>query len=121
MVKEDWCAVTATAEIISTKWKPVIIDRLLDEPKRFNELRRIIPRISAKVLAENLADLETEGILKRDVDQRSPIKVHYRLTEKGQSLKPVMEAMERWGERWLTKEAKKTKGLANEDLLDSRI
>lgn len=108
MVKEDWCAVTAAAEIVSTKWRPVIIDRLLDGPRRFNELRRTIPQISAKVLAENLTKLEEEDILTRDVDPKPPIRVEYRLTKKGQDLKPVMEAMERWGERWLAEDVMQT-------------
>lgn len=104
MVREDWCAVTATSRVISTKWRPVIIDRLLDGSRRFNELKRTIPQISSKVLAENLTKLEEEGILKREVDTTPPIRVHYRLTEKGRDLKAVMVAMERWGERWLSEE-----------------
>ncbi len=104
MVREIWCAVTATSEIVSLKWRPVIIDRLLDGPRRFSELKRSIPHISSKVLVDNLTKLENEGILTRTVDTTPPISVRYELTEKGQDLKKVMEAMERWGERWLTEE-----------------
>ncbi len=104
MVREMWCAVTATSEIVSMKWRPVIIDRLLDGPRRFNELKRSIPHISSKVLVDNLTKLENEGVLTRTVYTTPPISVQYELTEKGQDLKEVMEAMERWGERWLTEE-----------------
>ncbi|MEE9586313.1 MAG: helix-turn-helix domain-containing protein [Nitrososphaerales archaeon] len=104
MVREDWCSVTATSEIISTKWRPVIIDRLLERPRRFNELKRTIQHISSKVLVDNLTKLEEEGILERIVDTNPPISVQYRLTEKGRDLKEVMDAMEQWGEKWLTKE-----------------
>lgn len=105
MVGEDWCAVTVTSKIIALKWRPVIIDRLLKGPKRFNELKQTIPQISSKVLVDNLINLEKEGILKRESNTVSSISVLYTLTEKGKDLKDVLKAIEKWGDQWLIKES----------------
>ncbi|PSN90236.1 hypothetical protein B9Q03_07305 [Candidatus Marsarchaeota G2 archaeon OSP_D] len=95
------CPVTVTASALSNKWKPVIVNRLLDGPKRFSEIRRLIPGISSKVLSQNLASLETQGIVKRRIvaDAR-PVLVLYELTPKGRALKDVLYEMEKWGLEW---------------------
>ncbi len=103
MVGDKWCAITATSNIIAMKWRPVIIDRLLKGPKRFNELKQTMPDISSKVLVDNLTNLEKEGVLKRKVNTVSPISVTYSLTEKGQDLENVLKAIEKWGMQWLSK------------------
>ena len=104
MVGDKWCAITATSSIIAMKWRPVIIDRLLKGPKRFNVLKQTMPEISSKVLVDNLTNLEKEGILKRNVNTLSPISVSYSLTEKGKDLKDVLNAIEKWGMHWLSEE-----------------
>lgn len=95
------CPVTFTASIVSNKWKPVIIDRLMRGPKRFSELKNSVPGISAKVLSQNLLRLERDGIVRRRLVVSRPYYAVYELTEKGRSLEPILSAMERWGQRWL--------------------
>src|SRR6056297_2716897 len=95
---EDWCAVTATASLIGKKWHPVIVDRLLDEgPLGFNALKDAVDGVSSKVLSDSLEDLEERGIVTRSVVSEKPFRVEYALTERGEELAPVIEAMREWG------------------------
>ncbi len=96
---EDWCAVTATASLIGKKWHPVIVDRLLQEgPLGFNALKEAVDGISSKVLSDSLDDLEEAGIVTRSVVSEKPFRVEYALTERGEELGPIIEAMRDWGE-----------------------
>ena len=106
MVQRYFCPVTATSRLIAKKWHPVIIERLTNGPKRFNEIRVLIPRISAKVLSESLSDLETSGIVRRAVEPSRPVRIRYSLTERGGDLEDVIETMKAWGNRWLHPPAK---------------
>lgn len=94
------CPVEYTASIISNKWKIIILRDLLNGTKRYNELTRSIVGISAKVLTQNLRDLEKDGIVKRKVYPVVPPKVEYSLTGKGQELKGVLECMRVFGEKY---------------------
>lgn len=87
------CPVEYTASLIGNKWKIIILRDLLTGTKRYNELTRSVVGISAKVLTENLRDLERDGIVKRKVYPVVPPKVEYSLTEKGKDLKDVLESM----------------------------
>ena len=91
------CPVEYTASIIGNKWKIIILRDLLTGTKRYNELTRSVVGISAKVLTENLRDLERDGIVKRKVYHVVPPKVEYSLTEKGKDLKDVLESMRSFG------------------------
>lgn len=91
------CPVEYTASIIGNKWKLIILRDLLTGTKRYNELTRSVVGISAKVLTENLRDLERDGIVKRKVYPVVPPKVEYSLTEKGKDLKDVLESMRSFG------------------------
>jgi DNA-binding HxlR family transcriptional regulator len=91
----------AASAIIARKWVPVIVCHLRDGAKRYNELRRAVPVISAKVLAENLEEMEGNGLLVREVRTGQPVEVWYRLTAKGEDLGGVVRAMNKWGEKWL--------------------
>ena len=91
------CPVEYTASIISNKWKVLILRDLIEGTKRYNELNRSVVGISAKVLTQNLKDLEADGIVKRTVYQVVPPKVEYSLTEKGQELKGVLDMMKEFG------------------------
>lgn len=91
----------AAAPILSRKWVPVVVCHLLNGPKRFSELKKAIPRISAKVLAENLEFLQQEEMLLREVRGEQPMEVWYKLTERGNDVSRVIQAMNAWGERWL--------------------
>ena len=91
------CSVTSALKIFGTKWKPCIICYLIDGPMRYNDLFRIIPNISRKMLSEQLKELETDGIIKRIQYDRKLQRVDYALTEKGISLLPVLKTIESWG------------------------
>lgn len=99
---EDWCPVTSTASLVGKKWHPVIIHRLLSEgPQGFNELEDAVDGISSKVLSDSLDDLESKRLVDRSVVSEKPFRVRYSLTERGDSLEPVIEAMRDWGEEYL--------------------
>ena len=91
------CPVEYTASLIANKWKIIILRELLTGTKRSNELTRNVVGISAKVLTENLRELEKDGIISRKVYPEVPPKVEYSLTDKGEDLKNVIEAMKEFG------------------------
>lgn len=92
------CPVETTLTLISDKWKVLIIRDLLGGTRRFSELHRSIGRISQKVLTSNLRQMEDDGLIHRKVYAEVPPRVEYSLTDTGQSLKPVIDAMWNWGE-----------------------
>lgn len=95
---EDWCPLTSTALLIGKKWHPVIIHRLLDQgPLGFNALKEEVDGISSKVLSDSLEDLEEKRLVDREIVSEKPVRVEYSLTERGQSLGPVINAMRDWG------------------------
>lgn len=91
------CPVATTVQLIGNKWKLLILQNLLVGTKRFNELRKIIPGISQKVLTENLRSMEADGIITRTVYPEVPPRVEYSLSELGDSIRPIISAMEVWG------------------------
>ena len=91
------CPVATTVQLIGNKWKLLILRNLLDRPWRFNELLRSIPGISQKVLTDNLRALEKDGIITRTVFPEVPPRVEYALSELGNSLRPILQAMRVWG------------------------
>ncbi len=91
------CPVATTVQLIGNKWKLLILRNLLDRPWRFNELLRSIPGISQKVLTDNLRTLEKDGIITRTVFPEVPPRVEYALSELGNSLRPILQAMRVWG------------------------
>ena len=97
------CPVEYTASIISNKWKVLILRDLITGTKRYNELNRLVVGISAKVLTENLKDLEQDGIVNRKVYPQVPPKVEYSLTAKGLELKDVIDKMKEFGMKYKDK------------------
>ena len=90
------------AEILGKRWTGIIVDLLLAEgPKRFSEIAALMEVVSDRVLSERLKELEAEGIVQREVCADTPVKVVYSLTEKGQALQPIMEAIHTWAEVWV--------------------
>ena len=87
------CPVEYTASILSNKWKCLILRDLLTGTKRFNELNKSIIGISAKVLTENLREMENDGIINRKTYAVVPPKVEYSLSAKGEELKPIIDLM----------------------------
>lgn len=95
------CAVEATADIIGGKWKAVILYYLFDGTKRFNELRRLLPEVTQRMLTLQLRELEQDGIVHREIYKEIPPKVEYSLTEFGKSLGPIIVQMLDWGEMYM--------------------
>lgn len=96
--KAPWCPVTATVEVFGGRWKPTILFQLKDQPRRFNELRRLVPGITQRMLTLQLRALERDGIVTRTVHGTIPPRVDYAFTKKGWTLGPILDAMEAWGE-----------------------
>jgi DNA-binding HxlR family transcriptional regulator len=91
------CPVELSIRIIGGKWKPVILWYLKTETKRFGELKRAITGITVKMLAQQLRELEQDGIIARKMYYEVPPRVEYSLTEMGHSLDPVLSALCDWG------------------------
>ena len=100
--KEDLpaCPVATTLQLIGNKWKILIIRNLLTRPWRFNELHKSLDGISQKVLTSNLREMESDGIINREVFAEVPPRVEYSLSELGESMRPILDAMQRWGESY---------------------
>ena len=92
------CPVETTLTLIGDKWKVLILRDLLTGTKRFGELKKSIGSVSQKVLTSQLRDMEDSGLIERKVYAEVPPKVEYSLTELGQSLEPILDAMKLWGE-----------------------
>ena len=96
------CPIEASLALIQGKWKIVIMFRLMDEPRRFNELSRLLPQITQRMLTNQLRELERDGLVHREVYTQVPTKVEYSLTELANSLLPVLLALKDWGRTHLT-------------------
>lgn len=100
ITEHQQCPVNTTLEIIGGKWKVIILYHLFQGTQRFNELRRLIPNITQRMLTLQLREMENDGILHRKVYPEIPPKVEYSLTEFGQTLLPVIKAMHKWGNKY---------------------
>lgn len=94
------CPVETTMMLIGEKWKVLILRDLLEGTRRFGELKKSLGTISQKVLTQNLRAMEEDGLLTRKVYAEVPPRVEYTLTERGYSLRPILDAMYAWGERY---------------------
>lgn len=91
------CPVATTVWLIGSKWKLLIMRNLLVRPWRFNELKKNLEGISQKVLTDSLRSMEADGIITRTVYPEVPPRVEYALSELGESMRPIISAMEQWG------------------------
>jgi Predicted transcriptional regulators len=98
----------AAVQLLGKKWTGMLLRVLLAGPTRFSEFTRQIPDVSARLVAERLKELEEHGIVVRTVHPDRPVTVEYSLTEKGRALAPVVEAIQRWAERWCDVEQDQT-------------
>ena len=98
------CPVETTLTLISDKWKVLILRDLLPGTKRFGQLRKSVTGVSQKVLTAQLREMEAAGLLTRTVYAEVPPRVEYTLTELGQSLRPILDAMWAWGEQYQKRE-----------------
>ena len=93
------CAVERTLSLIEGKWKIVVLYKLLRGTLRFNELRRLMPLVTQRMLTHQLRELEADGLLIRTVYAEVPPRVEYALSARGRSLEPVILALKEWGDR----------------------
>ena len=103
-VHDAACAVACCAEIIGAKWTALLVHDLSEGPRRFSELEHACPGISPRTLSERLRWLEQEGVVKRHSYAETPPRVEYELTQKGESLLPIIKAMSDFGHAWLVLE-----------------
>ena len=101
MVSNEHCPVEATLELIGGKYKALILWHLSEKTLRFSELKKLLPTATAKMLTQQLRELEADKLLHREVFPVIPPKVEYSLTELGRSLMPVLVAMRDWGANYL--------------------
>lgn len=94
------CPVETTLTLIGDKWKVLILRDLLTGTKRFGELKKSVGNVSQKVLTAQLRGMEESGLLTRTVYAEVPPRVEYTLTDLGESLKPILDAMLNWGEKY---------------------
>ena len=97
----DRCPVEATLELIGGKYKALILWHLSDGKLRFNELRKLIGGATAKMLTQQLRELESQELIHREVYPIIPPKVEYSLTELGRSLLPILVSMRDWGAAYM--------------------
>lgn len=95
---ETECPVTLCLSVIGGKWKPVIIFCIINGINRFGALQRAIPKVAKQMLTKQLRELEADGLITRTVFPEIPPRVEYALSDLGQSVLPVIDAMRRWGE-----------------------
>lgn len=94
--KQYHCPVEVSMDLLSGKWKCLMLWHLNDGTKRYKELERIVPGVSQKMLTQQLKELEKDGLISRTVYPEVPPRVEYRLTELGQSAFPILEMMHSW-------------------------
>ncbi|MBE3641063.1 helix-turn-helix transcriptional regulator [Bacillus anthracis] len=94
------CPIEKTMSVIGGKWTFLILRDLFYSPKRFAELERFLNGISPRTLSLRLKELEQENIIKRKIYSTMPPHVEYSLTKKGETLRPIFDAMKDWGNEW---------------------
>jgi DNA-binding HxlR family transcriptional regulator len=98
--EEQRCAVEVTVSLIGGKWKPIILFHIYTGSLvRFSEIKRKLPQVSDRMLTKQLKELESDGLIIRDVRSSFPLRVEYSLTDDGRSLVPILQAMSEWGDR----------------------
>lgn len=101
------CPVETTLMLIGDKWKVLILRDLMNGTKRFGELKKSIGGVPQKVLTAQLRDMEENGLITRQVYAEVPPRVEYSLTELGRSLKPILDALQNWGEEYKAQNGEK--------------
>jgi len=91
------CPAATTVQLIGNRWKLLILRNLRMRPLRFNELQKSLNGISQKVLMQSLRSMEADGLIIRTVYAEVPPRVEYSLSELGETMRPILDAMEKWG------------------------
>lgn len=87
--------------LLGKKWTGLILKVLMNGPKRFSDIKLVIPELSDKMLTERFKELELNGIVKRNVYAETPVRIEYELTEKGKDLEKVMDSIQNWASKWI--------------------
>ena len=88
-------------ELVGKRWTGAILLVLMDGPLRFSEIGQLVPDLSDRLLSERLKELEAEEIVERRVQDESPVRVEYALTDKGRALEPALRALKHWSHSYL--------------------
>lgn len=99
--KEYKCGIDVTLAVVGGKWKASILWHLAPGTMRFSDLQRQFSGTTRKMLTQQLRELESDGLVHREVYAQVPPKVEYSLTEKGKSIFPILEQMCEWGQGYL--------------------
>ena len=94
------CPIETTLDVLGGKWKGMVLHRLMSGTLRFNELRRMLPHVTQRMLTRQLRELERDGVIRRRVYAEVPPRVEYSLSEFGLSLKPILLMMVDWGAQY---------------------
>jgi DNA-binding HxlR family transcriptional regulator len=94
------CPVGATLGVIGGRWKTAVLFQLTSGTQRFGQLRKLLPNVTQRMLTLQLRELEQDGLVRRTVYAEVPPRVEYELTPWGESLRPILEAMCEWGQRY---------------------
>ncbi len=90
----------AAIELIGKRWTGAILCALTEGPLRFGELARAVPGLSDRLLSQRLRELEDKGLVEREVESGTPVRVTYSLTAKGAELRPAITELKQWARRW---------------------
>jgi DNA-binding HxlR family transcriptional regulator len=90
-------------ELIGRRWTGVVLRSMLAGASRFGDIAAAVPGLSDKMLAERLKELESEGMITRTVVPETPVRVEYHLTDKGRAIDGILNALDRWADKWVCK------------------
>src|ERR1700687_1820077 len=97
----QFCPAAMAGEILCTRWTIVLLREMIAGSKRFNDLRRGVPRMSPALLSQRLKELEHAGVVSRVKAKAEPGVFEYHLTRAGRELRPLIEGFGVWGQRWI--------------------
>ena len=96
------CPIEASIALFQGKWKVAILLKLVDKPVRFNELSRQLPKVTQRMLTNQLRELENDGLVHRKMYQQVPPKVEYSLTDLAKTLTPILSSLRNWGKTYIS-------------------
>lgn len=106
-------------ELVGRRWSGAILMVLLQGASRFTDIVHAVPGLSDRLLSERLKELESEGIVIRTVHPEMPVRIEYRLTEKGRDLLSVVEAVTEWASRWLVADESNANRVVERELVSA--
>ena len=93
----DFCGIVYSMDVLSGRWKAVILDKLAAKALRYNEIKQLLPNVTDRMLSLHLKEMERDGLITRSAIAEVPVKVSYELTESAKALIPVWQALDTWG------------------------